>query len=372
MVKCHFCREEFRNCQAVRAHLKTCQAYQKSKDDAARASAPSTPSQRPALATAQGAPTPLTPPADLVADLMAQMTAQFAGPDEATRLKQKRESLLTLLLANLVDWYRPLEGVVTPAMVAAAKVAILDELRTHSIEDLSQAELTLRGEVIRNRVFAPFLKEQRSELKQQHEVQQLEKLRAQQHTDTQARRATRKTALIELGISRALQLASSRGFPPRVLVVLEWEIRARLEAWLVGDETESQVDETIEAGIDRPLLEWEGRLEQYQSAERQRVLEKYLTVALPVVEAAVPWVQEVVGNYISTMLGMPPAPRSSAGEVSTSSTNEAPPDRPPGPPPCRVRRHRVRPSSAPMDGQEALAPGELAPSTSTESRTGTS
>lgn len=374
MCQCHFCARWFRGPQSVKAHLRTCSDYLKSKAAAKRATSPGTPSQSPALATAQAMPvgTPMTPPADLVADLMAQMTAKFAGPDEATRLKQKRESLLTLLLANLVDWYRPPEGVVTTEMAAAAKVAIHDELRTQPIEDLSHAELTLRGQVIRNRVFAPFLREQQVELKQQLEVQHLEKLRAQQHTDAQARRTTRKTTLIELGISRALQSASLRGFPPRVLVVLEWEIRGRLEAWLVGDETESQVDETIEAGINRPLLEWEGRVEQFQSAERQRVLEKCLTVVVPVVEAAVPWVQEVVGNYIGTMLGMPAAPPSSARETSTSSPNEAPPDRPESPTPCRVRRPRVRPSSAPMDGQEAIAPSELAPSTSTESRTGTS
>jgi hypothetical protein len=307
-----------------------------------------------------------------MAQFSAQIAAQFAGPDEATRLRQKRESLLTLLLVNLVDWYRPPEGVVTPEMAAAAKVAMLDELRTQPIEELSNAELTFRGEAIRNKVFAPFLRKQQAESKKQQNMKTLEKLRAQQHIDAHARRATRKTALIELGISRALQSASSRGFLPRVLVVLEWEIRGRLEALLVGDETESQVEETIEAAIARPLLEWETRVEQYQSAERQRVMEKCLTVALPVVEAAVPWVQEVVGNYISTMLGMPPAPPSSAREASTSSTNEAPRDRPEGPMPHHVRRPRMRPSPPPMDGKEGMAPDELEPSTSTESRTGTS
>jgi hypothetical protein len=302
---------------------------------------------------------------------VTQLSAQFAGPDEATRRRQKRESLLTLLLANLVDWYRPPEGVITAAMAAAAKVAILDELRTQPIEDLSHAELTLRGEVIRDRVFAPFLREQQAELRKQQEVKQLEKLRAQQHTDTQARRTTRKTALIELGISRALQSASSRGFPHRLLVVLEWEIRARLEAWLVGDETESQVNEILEAATDRPLLEWEMRVEQCQSAERQRVLEKCLTVALPVVEVAVPWVQEVVVNYISTTLGMPPSPPSSAREASASSTNEAAPESPEGPTPRPVRRRRVYPSSPSTDRGEVAAT-ESAHSASSDTRTAAS
>src|SRR5437868_12252650 len=117
MVKCHFCREEFRNCQAVRAYLKKCSEYLKSKDAAARVG--------PVLATSHGPPV-LNPLSEAMAQFATQISAQFAGPDEATRLRQKRESLLTLLLVNLVDWYRPPEGVVTPEMAAAAKVAMLD------------------------------------------------------------------------------------------------------------------------------------------------------------------------------------------------------------------------------------------------------
>ena len=366
MVKCHFCREEFRNCQAVRAHLKTCQEYQKSKAEDARATGPSTPSQRPALATAQGTSV-LNPLSQAMAQSAAQISAQFAGPDEVTRLRQKRESLLTVLLVNLVDWYRPPKGVVTPEMAAAAKVAMLDELRTYPIEELSQAELTLRGEVIRNRVLAPFLKEQQAELKKQHEVKQLEKLRTQQHIETQARRTTRKTALLELGISRALQVAASQAFPLRVLALVEWDVQARLEAWLVGDETESQADETIEAAIGRPLLEWKRRVEQCQSAERQRVLDKCLTAALPVVEAAAPWVQDVVVKYTCDTLGMSPASPSSAREPSASPTNEATPESPKDPTPRRVRRCRVYPASPTTDRGEATAP-EAASSTSSDTR----
>src|SRR4029078_11897078 len=103
MVKCHFCREEFRNCQAVRAHLKKCPEYQKSKDAAAKATSPSTHSQGPALATAHGPPV-LNALSEAMAQFATQISAQFAGPDEATRLRQKCESLLTLLLVNLVDW----------------------------------------------------------------------------------------------------------------------------------------------------------------------------------------------------------------------------------------------------------------------------
>ena len=160
-------------------------------------------------------PTPLTTPSDLMAHLVAQMTAQLAGPDEATRLKQKREALLTGLCTTLVDWYRPLEGVVTPEMAVAAKVALLDELGTVAIDEMPPAELTLRGTAIRNRIFAPYMRRHQEQVARQNERQQQDALRRQQESGLRARHATRKTALIELGITRALQSASSRGFPHR-------------------------------------------------------------------------------------------------------------------------------------------------------------
>jgi hypothetical protein len=317
MCQCHYCKRWFRGPQSVKAHLRTCPDYLKSKDDVARATSPSTLAQGPALATAQDTPVPPpTTPSEFVAQLVTQMSAQFAGPDEATRLRQKRESLLTLLLANLVDWYRPPDCVVTPEMAAAAKVAILDELGMVAIDEMPQAELTLRGTAIRNRAFAPYVRRQQELMLRQHERQQQAALRRQQESGLRARHATRKTALVELGVTRALQSVSSRGIPRRALMLLEWEIRARLEAWLVGDETESQVDATIEAAITRPLLEWESRVEQYQSAERQRVLDKCLTVALPIVEAAMPRVKDIVVTYICETLGMPTPPPSPAREAS--------------------------------------------------------
>jgi len=134
-----------------------------------------------------------------------------------------------------------------------------------------------------------------------------------------------------------------------------WEVRARLEVLVVGDETESQVDETIEAAISRPLLEWTKHVEQCESAERQRVLDKCLTVALPVMEAAVPWIQDVVVDYICTTLGMPPSPSSSASEADAPSTNGAASESPESPTPRPEPQRPVHPSSPPMDCGEAAA-----------------
>lgn len=373
MSICTFCTQEFRNSQAVKAHLRKCPDYLKSKDDSARSTPPIPPSPVPAGATAQGSrvSTPLTTPSDLMAQLVSQMTAQLVGPDEATKLKQKRESLVAGLCTTIVDWYCPLEDVVTAEMAVAAKVAIRDELGSVAIDEMPPAELTLRGTAIRNRILAPYVRKQQEQVARQHERQQEAAQRRQQESGIQARHAIRKASLIELGITRALRSASSRGIPRRVLVVLEWEVRARLEALLVGDETESQVGETIEAAIDRPLLEWEARVEQFQSAKRERIVDHCLTAALPVVEAAMPWLQNVVVNYLCETLGMPPSAPASGREASASPTTEAAPESPEGPTPSSVRNRRVYPSSPTTDRGEAVVPGS-APSTSSETRTAAS
>jgi len=373
MCQCHYCHRWFRGPQSVKAHLRRCPIYLKSKDGSARMTSPNTPSRAPPLTSSKGTPVPTPPatPSDVVAHLVAQMTAQLAGPDEAMRLKQKRQALLTGLCTTLVDWYHPLEGVVTPEMAVEAKIALLNELGTVAIEVMPQAELTLRGTAIRNRICAPYLRRQQEVVTRQNERQQQDALRRQQESGLRARHAIRKSALLELGITRALQSASSRGFPHRAFVVVEWEVRARLEAWLVGDETESQVEETIAAAIDRPLLEWEARIEQFQGAERQRVLDKCLTVALPIVEAAMPRVKDIVVTYICETLGMPTPPPSPAREASASSTNEAAPESPEAPTPRPVRRRREDPASPPTDRGEVSAT-EVAPAASSEKWTATS
>lgn len=374
MSQCNFCDREFQNSQAVRAHLKKCRNYQQSKKANTTRVQPIIPSPPHSRSTSLSAPapTPLTTSADLVTHLMDQMTRQFAGPEEATRVKQQREALLAGLCTSLVDWCCPPEGVVTPEMAAEAKVAILDELGALAIEDLPQAELTLRGTAIRNRIFAPYLRRQQEQGALNNKRQQQDSTRSQQEASIRARHTTRKTVLVELGVTRALKSASSRGLPGRALVALEWGVRARLEAWLVGDETETEVDETIEASIDRPLLEWEVRMEQIQNAQRQRILEKCLTAAMPVVVAAAPWVKEVVVRKICETLGMQPPPSSPANEASAAAEYEAASDSSDTPTPRPVRRRLVHPVSSDEGHTETITPSDDDASVPPEYRTATS
>ena len=340
MSRCNFCGGEFQNSQAVKAHLRRCENYKKAKGSRAMRIQPVTAPLPNSMATAQGSPAPTG--LSIASILVDQIARQCADPDEATRLKQQREALLVGLCSNLVDWYHPVEGSVTQEMAAAAKVAILDELGVLPIESWSQAELTLRGTVIRNRVFSPSLRQQQEQRAREHERQHQDTLRHYQDSDIQARRVIRKAALVELGLARALNAASSRGIPSRVLPLLEWEARARLEAWLVGDETEQQLDDIIEASIERPLVEWEGRVEQVRSAKRERVLNHCLTLGLPVVEAAVPWASEMVVTTVCEILGVqpPPQPTAPAAEANASSEHKPAAEPAERPTPSPIRRGR--------------------------------
>ena len=278
-------------------------------------------------------------------------------------MKQKREACLAALCCSLIDGYHPPEGVVTPDMAVAAKVAILDELGAVAIDDLPLTELTLRGTAIRDRVFAPSFRRQEAQRNRQNEKQQQDELRRQQETAARTRQTTRKRTLVELGVTRCLTSAASRGLPARVLPVLEWEVRARLDAWLVGDETEQQVNETIEAAIERPLLEWSARVEQVQHAKQERLLNQCLALAAPVASAAWPWLKDTLIKHVCEQFGIQPHPQSEAHTNDEGAASETPtsPTHSEEPTPRKVRRRRVRPSGPIVNEDPMVPPREHEP-----------
>lgn len=115
-------------------------------------------------------------------------------------------------------------------------------------------------------------------------------------------------------------------------------------------------------------------MEQYQSAQRQRILDKCFTAAMPVVVAAVPWVKEVVVKKVYETLGMqpPPPPSSPPNEASAEAEHEAAPDSSDAPTPRPVRRRRVPPDSSDEGHTETIAPGDDNASVSPEVRAATS
>lgn len=332
MSHCHFCQRHFANDQGAKAHLRWCLNYLKGKTDTSiRGWAVERASQTAKRQFPQSQTVPeVVQSSNPFGGFLEQLTQQFAGPDETTRVKQKRQAMLADLCARLVDWYHPLEGVITPEMAAAAKVAILEELGMLAIDDMQQSELTLRGTVIRNRIFAPYLRRQQEDKNRKLTTHKEELRRSQKDTDRQTRRTTRKAVLIELGVSRALKAGSSRGLPIRVLRLLEWEVRGRLEALLIGHETQGQAKETIEAAIEGPLWEWTTRMEQLEAVKRERVVDECLAVAAPVAAATWPWVKDVVIKHLCEKFGIQPSPERETNkerasrETSSTANREHP------------------------------------------------
>ena len=370
MCRCIFCQREFKNPQAVKAHLRTCLNYQKSKNGTATRLQALGPSSSSSRSIHQGALAPTDPvrPSDPFASLLEQLAHQCAGPDEATRLKQRREAVLAGLCATLVDWYRPLEGVLTSEMAVAAKVGIMDELGLLPIEECSPTERALRAEAIRNRVLAPYFRAQKEQLAHdseqlghQKDLRRQEMLQIKEEAAMQTRRVTRRATLMEIGVARALKALPPRSVLARRVALFEWEVRERLDILLVGDETENQAEEVIEAAIRGPLLEWDKRLEQARLAKRHRIVHQCVTLAVPLVEAALPWVTATVTNKFREMFGVPPAPQSTTAplkKADASSEKPSPPSSPDVATPHPVRTQPMPSADPIVDRDENVPPSE--------------
>ena len=247
------------------------------------------------------------------------------------------------------------EGAITPEMAVAAKVAILDELGGLPIEELSQTELDLRAEDIRNSIFAPYLQKQQDQMERQKDRHQKETLRRQEASEAHSRRAQRKAALIELGVARALRLSRASDITGRALVLLEWQVRARLETLLVGDEMEPHVEETIEASIMPPIIEWAARTEEIQRVKKARMVDQCLALALPVAEATLPWVKDSIVKMVCEKFGLHPAYTPPPDDAGTSSENVKPAETSP---PHAAHRQGSSPPSVTTSPQDSTGEGD--------------
>ena len=141
-------------------------------------------------------------------------------------------------------------------------------------------------------------------------------------------------------VTRDLKSASSQGLTGNALVLLEWEVRDRLDLLIVGNETEHQVDETMEAAIERSLFELVFSKEQAEHAQLERLLNQCLTFALPLAVATLPWIKTVVTAIVLEMLSLHSSADSTPTEspASSSDSQEAKPADPATPHPIRRRR----------------------------------
>ena len=206
---------------------------------------------------------------------------------------------------QVVDcFYRVGAGEVTPDMRSAAKVAITDELKKWPLETLRWEEIVMRAEATRDRIWAPYWTRQQEERaheadrearRREAQLQELERLR---------KRMRRRAILIEQGLYQAQDAAEQGGFPPAVREAVLIEIRTRLEATLTGDETAQEAREAIDAMVLPPVLEWTRRLDARREAQRTEQWARVLSLSLPLVEAALPWVEHKVVESVCDWLGL--------------------------------------------------------------------
>src|SRR6059058_3515972 len=114
----------------------------------------------------------------------------------------------------------------------------------------------------------------------------------------------------ECGPIRRSELASCVSPTPSAAV--RSRPRSSLRPVAPFHETAPQVEETIEAAIERPLMEWGRRMKQAQNAEWDRILDKWVAFAVPLAEAAGPWVKAIVLTKVCEIFGLKPAPQPSS------------------------------------------------------------
>src|SRR6476646_5544458 len=117
MATCKFCGHECKSEQGVRAHLKGCEKYPKSKKLSALGKVPK------AASTPSVEPNP-SAGLDCVAPLRAFEKAmhEFSTKKETPQTpQQSRRSILQAVKAQVVDRYQSSSGIVTATMRGAAK-----------------------------------------------------------------------------------------------------------------------------------------------------------------------------------------------------------------------------------------------------------
>ena len=174
-------------------------------------------------------PTPIS----LMPLTMTEAIQQFNKDVKA----QQRETLIRNVRTHVVDHYSANGHLITPSMRAEAKMLITDELRTLPLEQMPYDELLFRAEVLRNRCWAADLvtNQKRQSEAEAHKAQRDKELIQQVQLERKTRR--RRACLIEHGVLRARERALELDLPSAALELLNVEVRARLEATVIGDET---------------------------------------------------------------------------------------------------------------------------------------
>lgn len=297
-AKCYFCSESFRNKQAVRAHLKGCQAYRqrlpegkmpiKGTEPEAAALGNVSARRRPTPRQASGGgrarriqPTETPELQDLdepwdtpqrldlekpERDRRAQQQAEAAGhreqAREAARLRAEQEAeararreaaekeardqrrrILQRVKDRVVTGYWKLGYTIPSDAEAEALREIEKELSKPPVAELPESELVTLAEGIRGRIYGPVLQAQD---------------RAREEEERRQQHARRRASLLEDGVSYASrELEKEQDLDGRARFGIRETVKRNLEQELAGSESQGDVRALVDETLDYEIAEAE-------------------------------------------------------------------------------------------------------------------
>ncbi len=266
---CKFCGTNFRNRQAVRAHLKGCAAYRQlpqanlpSKGSEPKGTAPgnSSPSTRSTRRPPpeDGPARPLSPGSEAkrpqrdqlaqqeeeaprqreherdFARLRIQQEAEARARREAAEreLKERRRRIIQRVKDQAVGGWWSADYTIPPEARAQALSEIEKELSGLPPEELPESELVTLAEGIRDRIYQPLIRDQA----QQRKLQE------------------RRAELIDRGVAYARQeLRREPDLPGWARVGIEQKVKQTLEREITGTESEPDVKGSVDEILDEEL-----------------------------------------------------------------------------------------------------------------------
>ncbi len=325
---CQFCHRSFKNRQGFVAHSKSCSKYQKAK---AQQKAPNSSIgkelQRDGLGTDSSKRAAQQPHAD---DPMAAFKALLGESghssigDRSASVASRRRLLLQRAKQQAIDAYIASEGNVTPVMRGEAHKAIEIELSQYPLEEFSSSEILERTMAIRDKVYAPYFRQEREERERQamQDRERLEQIIRERRTAE--KHECRKTLWMELARHKIVAGCQRRGLPTGAKLSLELVIEQRVQMTLAGTESEQEAEEVIEFVINQHFQVLDEQKSARVAQKRQQLIDQVGDVAIgltplamglakPFLQKGMAWVAGKVG--VST----PPSPNVASQEHSTQN-----------------------------------------------------
>ena len=264
MASCKFCGHEYKSEQGVRAHLKRCEEYLKSKKLSASGKVPeaaSTPSGEPNLSASPDCASPLR----VFEKAMHELTTKRNAPQTPQQL---RRSILQAVKAQVVDRYQSSSANVTATMRGSAKMAIEQQLASLPLEELPFDEVCELAAAIRDRLYAPTFKREAHEAKQQQAEHETRRHKQIEETAAGHRAAGRKATLIEQAIGQARARCEVKQIAGWNRLSVLVDIESQLTEFLIGNESIPDAHAIIQTVIDTRFIEAGAKQDAAQDESR--------------------------------------------------------------------------------------------------------